>query len=508
MREIGSGWATVSVGDISPDQQYGYTTSASERQDGPQFLRITDIQNGVVDWDHVPYCKVPPRDTEKFAVKDGDILVARTGGTVGKSFLISNVPGTAVFASYLIRLSIKPDVEPRYVYHFFQSADYWRQIGLVKGGLLGNVSATSLASVEIPICPKRQQQRIVSKIDELFSRIDEGERALERVQKLVERYRQSVLKAAVTGELTREWRETNADKLESGEALLSRILDARRAAWEKDELDKMKAKGVKPANDKWKERYVERAAPDTADLPELPKGWVWATLDQLSYLITSGSRGWSEYYNERGSLFVRAQNIKHDVLDLDDIAFVNLTGVTEGTRTKVALNDILVTITGANVTKAARVTVELESAFVSQHVALVRPAMFEISPYLFNWIISSANGRADLLKAAYGAGKPGLSLEDLKELTVAVPPQLEQDTICDRLDVEFSRIDSIAFVAKSRANSVFQLRQSVLKRAFLGELVHQDPTDEPAFVLLERIAVQSSQTVSGAKLRRARKSKA
>lgn len=341
-----------------------------------------------------------------------------------------------------------------------------------------------------PIAPTGEQERIVSKLDELFSRIDEGERALERVSMLVERYRQSVLKAAVTGELTRAWREKNKDKLESGEALLARILKARREAWEQAELKKMNAKGIKPANDNWKQKYPEPVQPDIADLSELPAGWVWATLDQLSTLITSGSRGWSEHYAETGSVFIRAQNIKHDVLDLNDIAFVNLTDVTEGTRTRVAIDDLLITITGANVTKAARVTGALSDAYVSQHVALVRPVIGGLSKLLHNWIVSPANGRKLLLSVAYGAGKPGLSLACLRQIPVPVYSLLEQEAISDRVALELGRLEAILKDRRQRHVILSKLRQSVLKSAFSGTLVAQRLADEPASTLLERIAAE------------------
>ena len=121
-----------------------------------------------------------------------------------------------------------------------------------------------------PLPPKEEQARIVSKIEELFSSIDEGERALERVRKLVERYRQSVLKAAVTGELTREWREQHAGELESGEALLTRILEARRQAWEQSELAKMEARDIRPANDNWKKKYEAPQGPEINGLTDYP----------------------------------------------------------------------------------------------------------------------------------------------------------------------------------------------------------------------------------------------
>jgi type I restriction enzyme, S subunit len=126
----------------------------------------------------------------------------------------------------------------------------------------------------LPVPPENEQRRIVEKVDELFSQIEAGEEALARAQKLLERYRQSILNAAVTGELTREWREQHEGELESGEDLLKRILKARREAWEQAELAKMHARGKPPSDDRWKQKYKEPEPPGTTDLAHLPEGWV------------------------------------------------------------------------------------------------------------------------------------------------------------------------------------------------------------------------------------------
>jgi type I restriction enzyme S subunit len=137
--------------------------------------------------------------------------------------------------------------------------------------------------------------------------------------------------------------------------------------------------------------------------------WREKPLGQLLGFLTSGSRGWAAYYASSGDLFVRAQNIKHDCLELDDVAFVSLPDKAEGLRTRVQQGDLLITITGANVTKAALVKDELGTAFVSQHVALCRPTTEILPDYLYWFIVAEAAGRKQLTEMAYGAGKPGLT---------------------------------------------------------------------------------------------------
>lgn len=192
-------WCATTVGEICSDLQYGYTASATRDSVGPRFLRITDIQDGQVKWDSVPFCEIETEQIDKYALRDGDIVFARTGGTVGKSYIIDRVPETAVFASYLIRLSPADCVNPRFLYYFFQSASYWAQIGLKKGGLQGNVNATTLSSLAIPLAPFRQQQRVVAKIEELFSELDKGIESLTTAIEQLKAYRRCLLKYAFAG---------------------------------------------------------------------------------------------------------------------------------------------------------------------------------------------------------------------------------------------------------------------------------------------------------------------
>ena len=164
------GWEDVKVGDVCEKPQYGYTESAKLEAVGPKFLRITDIQNGNVDWKNVPYCFC--NDIEKYQLKNGDIVFARTGATVGKSYLIKDSPKNAIFASYLIRLRATEKTLPDFLYYFFQSPDYWRQItqGQV-GGAQPNVNGTKLAKIKFPLPPLPEQKKIVKYLDSLSEKI-------------------------------------------------------------------------------------------------------------------------------------------------------------------------------------------------------------------------------------------------------------------------------------------------------------------------------------------------
>jgi len=166
-----AGWTIRAVGDFCEPPQYGYTESATAEPVGPRFLRITDIQDGRVDWNQVPFCRCP--EPEKYLLKSGDLVFARTGATTGKSFVIRDCP-EAVFASYLIRLRVREDVSVDYLYHYFQSSSYWAQIADQKKGTgQPNLNGSKLAKLEVPIAPPLEQQRIVSELVSLRAQIDE-----------------------------------------------------------------------------------------------------------------------------------------------------------------------------------------------------------------------------------------------------------------------------------------------------------------------------------------------
>jgi type I restriction enzyme S subunit len=194
-------------------------------------------------------------------------------------------------------------------------------------------------------------------------------------------------------------------------------------------------------------------------------------------------------------LFIRAQNINTDRLCFDDIAHVLPPDSAEGRRTRVKRGDILITITGANVTKTALVEEEIEESYISQHVALVRLIAPDNAPFLYLWTISPVHGRAKLVEDAYGAGKPGLNLDNIREMDVVLPSPDEQREIVRRVEALFQRADEIERVVKLAAHRADRMTQSVLAKAFRGDLVpteadlarREHRTYEPASELLTRI---------------------
>lgn len=233
--KLSEGWEWTRVYDLSELIQYGYTAKSSNNPIGPKMLRITDIQNNTVDWAIVPYCQIDQKEKQKYLLDEGHLVFARTGATVGKSFLIKRPIPEAVFASYLIRIIFSEYVEPRFVYYYFQSSAYWLQI---YRGQLGigqpNVNSQTLSRLILPLAPHVEQQKIVEEVERCFSIADQIELAMQNSVTQAYKLKQSILKSAFEGKLVPQ---NPAD--EPAEKLLERI-KAERAA--KETKNKIKAK--------------------------------------------------------------------------------------------------------------------------------------------------------------------------------------------------------------------------------------------------------------------------
>ena len=192
----------VPLADLA-DANYGYTASAAHNIDGVKFLRITDIQNGTVTWQQVPSCSISPEDKEKYRLIPDDIVFARTGATTGKSYLITDEID-AVAASYLIRLRVKDDrVRPRFLYAFFQSSAYWREVRKgIEGAAQGGFNASKLGKLLIPLVSLEEQELISAMLSRLQDETDRLQEEYIRQLSDLDELKQSLLQKAFAGELT------------------------------------------------------------------------------------------------------------------------------------------------------------------------------------------------------------------------------------------------------------------------------------------------------------------
>jgi len=197
-------WIEDSVSSVCDVPRYGYTAPSTEKDVGPKLLRITDIQNSKVDWANVPYCLCKEEEKNKYLIKKDDILFARTGATTGKSFLVKSPPESVVFASYLIRLRTKKEIiSPEYLFHYFQSPYYWKEIfGSQVGTAQPNLNGSKLKKIMVSYPKqKKQQEKIVSFLDHLQSCVGKIKNEQDNIQALTSALLPSILNKAFAGEL-------------------------------------------------------------------------------------------------------------------------------------------------------------------------------------------------------------------------------------------------------------------------------------------------------------------
>ena len=199
--ELPKGWEWTTVGEISQSILYGVSESAKSHG-AYKLLRITDIQNNFVNWETVPFTDYDESKAESYLLKDGDILFARTGATVGKSYLVNSLQENAIYASYLIRVQTYNQVLPEFVKYFFESGYYWSQILCNSVGIgQPNVNGTILANLMLPIPPITEQKRIVKELTKWLSIIDKIGRGKENLQDAIKHAKSKILDIAIHGKL-------------------------------------------------------------------------------------------------------------------------------------------------------------------------------------------------------------------------------------------------------------------------------------------------------------------
>ena len=435
------GWAWARLSMLTANVHYGYTCSSSS-SGHIKLLRITDIQNGHVNWNTVPYCASDPKDYSTYFLKEGDILIARTGGTIGKSFFISEKPPVSAFASYLIRaIPIKNEIVP-YFRSYFDSPSYWAQLIDASAGTgQPNVNATSIGRLLIALPPLAEQRRIVERVSELMPLVEEyggledAREALDAA--LPGRLRKSVLQLAVQGGLVPQ---DPAD--EPAGVLLERIRGQRRQLVAEG---KMRApKGGESiifagSDGRRYEKRVDARGRESEpvciedEIPfEIPEGWEWARLSS----IASFGGGKTPPTNDRsnftkgGVLWVTSKDMKQDhisgtIITLSD---KGASGLTIYPRCSL----IMVTRSGI-LRRLLPVAILDKPATVNQDQKVIVPDNDSFSEWLLRYFQAS-----DLrIRSKYG--KDGTTVESVifdkvKEILVPIPSLAEQRRVIAHLE--------------------------------------------------------------------------
>ena len=431
--DLPEGWAWARLGNLSAAIQYGLSNSA-EPQGTYRLLRITDIQDGKVDWNAVPFTTV--NDPEAYLLKTGDIVFARTGATVGKSFLIAETPYPSVYASYLIRIRLLGSLFPEYVYQFFDSACYWTQITDKSVGVgQANCNGTSLKELFIPLPPISEQLRIVPTAQALLAYVAKIDAEKKSLLSIITAAKSKILDLAIRGKLVPQ--DPND---EPASVLLERI------RVEKEELIKQ----GKIKRDK-KESVIFRGEDNSYylrtgelvesledwDFEELPDSWSVCCLGELC-----------DYGNCTN---IDTADIADSawILDLEDIekdSGVVLQKVRQGernagsTKHRFHKGQVLYSKLRPYLNK---VVLADEDGYCTSEIL---PLEFErnILPQYARYFLMSPTFLRYANKCSYGVKMPRLGTTDGKKAVIPVPPIKEQKRIVMAIELTFDQLASIA----------------------------------------------------------------
>lgn len=463
-------WRLARFDEVFDSLQYGLTASADRTsgEEGPRFLRITDIQSHDVDWSSVPTCEADQDAIARYKLANDDIVFARTG-SIEKTWRVRNCPRDAVFASYLIRGKLRERRIAPWVGYFLRSQAYLSQVFAAAAGIgRANVNATSISGFTLPVAPLHEQQRIVAAIETHFTRLDAAVESLKRAKANVKRARASVLKAAVEGRLVpteAALARAEGRTFEPASALLAKILDERKAAWLKSG-----ARG----------KYKEPVPPDTTNLPKLPEGWCWTTVDATT-LVTGGiTKNVGKRLQGRNIPYLRVANVYADELRLEDVSTIPVAD-SELDRVVLEPNDLLVVEGNGSADQLGRVALwngSIHPCAHQNHLIRARP-MASMVPRWLLFCLLSPQGRTTIRDIASStSGLHTLSLSKVQSIHVPLPAASEQARIVAEVDRRLSVLAALDVTLDANLARCTRLRQSVLKRAFEGRLVDAEALQE------------------------------
>jgi len=493
-------WAEATLGEIAEIQggiQKGKKRSTSLPLRDVPYLRVANVQRGYLDLDVVQSIQATDDEISQLRLQVGDVLFNEGGDRdkLGRGWIWTGALSECIHQNHVFRARIIDRIlYPKLLSWYGNTVgqQYFFDEGKQTTNL-ASLNSSKLKALPVLVPPQAEQIRIVEAIESYLSRLDDAMETLERVQRNLKRYRASVLKAAVEGRLVPSEAELARAKgweYEPASVLLERILAERRRRWEEAELAKLKAKGKVPKNDKWKAKYVEPAGPDTSELPELPEGWCWTTVDQL--IAEPLANGRSVKTASIGFPVLRLTALRGGTIDLSEHKIGEWTAQ-EAEKYLVRSGDILVARGNGSIRLVGiGGLVPPLSTPVAYPDTMIRICLCDgVEPRLFLLAWNSRLGRTQVeMKAKTTAGIYKVNQVDLSTCLFPLPPAHEQCRIQSEIERLFSVGDASMVLSAKSETRCARLRQSILKWAFEGRLVDQDPNDEPAEVLLERIRAE------------------
>lgn len=474
-----TGWALASVGDLA-DYVNGRAFKPSEWKDsGKPIIRIQNLNKNEARYNFSPL-----DHEEKYLVKNDDLLFAWSA-SLGVYLWHG---GDAWLNQHIFKVLPKACTTKKFIFYLLEkiTAELYAK---AHGSGMVHVTKGKFESTKISLPPLTEQHRIVAKIEELFSELDKGIESLKTAQAQLKVYRQALLKHAFEGKLTAQWRAENQGKLETADALLNRIQHERAqryqqqlADWETSGKQGSKPKAPKPLSSLTQE--------ELAELPVLPKGWVGA---RLGWMTCSVEYGTSAKSSESGVCPVlRMGNIQNGKFDWTDLVYTD--DETEIAKYLLHEGDVLFNRTNSPelVGKSAIFKSQQPAIFAGYLIRVNQIGSIAESQYL-NYFLNShiAKQHGNTVKTD-GVNQSNINGEKLVNYPFPFCSLEEQRVIVELLDTKLSEVDQLEQTITTSLQQTEALRQSILKKAFSGQLVPQDQNDEPASVLLARIKVEKA----------------
>lgn len=477
-------WESVTLGEFVENEKGKKPKKQAIEKNAECNLPYIDIEafeeGKIKSWTNGEGCRIC-YESDFLMVWDGS-----RSGLVGKGMY-------GALGSTLVRINF-PNMNNQYAYYFLLSK--YQEINTrAKGSGTPHVDPALLWNYQFPIAPFNEQKRIVAKIEELFSELDNGIAALKTAREQLKVYRQSVLKHAFEGKLTAKWREDNADKLESPEQLLARIQQEREARYQEQLEDWETAvkeweingkKGKKPSKPR-KQKIKPIGKSDLDDLFDIPEKWKWVFLNELSEYIVDGTHHTPDY-TDSGVPFISAKDIRDFKINFEKARFISdLQHKDLIKRCRPRKNSVLLTKSGT-IGRVALVDIDFEFSLF-ESVSNI-PILGNLQGRFVMWAVYFQVSTYFGAKNQKGVAVRHLHLEDIRRLPVPLPSYNEQTVFVEKIENIFNRISENEAVIDAELLRAETLRQSILKKAFSGQLVPQDPSDEPASKLLARIQAE------------------
>lgn len=392
------------------------------------------------------------------------------------------------FKSFILEADLNSD----FIYYYLQYAKPLA-IKLASGTTFLEISGKNAALIPVPIPPAAEQSRIADALDEQFSDLDAGVIALERVREKLKVYRASVLKAAVEGLLTAEWRAQHPH-IEPATELLRCILIERRHRWEEEQLQKFKEKGKNPPAN-WKAKYKEPRRPEPPHTWVLPSTWTWTGFEDLAdgtaHALKAGPFGSAlkkEYYTLTGYKIYGQEQVIRGAAYFGDY-FIDKARFEQLRSCAIKPGDVLISLVGTT-GKVLILPEDSQPGIINPRLLKVSLSPGNVEPQFAKLVLESPYARQFFKAQSHGETMEILNLGILKQFPIPLPPLQEQRVIVEEVDDHISIIEHLETELEAKLKAAGALRQSILRSAFTGELVSQDPNDEPASELLKRVAAE------------------